>query len=782
MKNDRMISIVMIALFAASMLATPTIMLTNSTPSKTGDELVAVAPVPPGARLADDIPDNYTHVQWEQGRRSEAWNDTYSWDYWQFGPSITWKTINATTGIPIEFNDTIAIDGWVNFVVKIPKNALQGKTPWGVLFTGTWVNLSAYEEGPREGEPEPGPGGDSPVTFIAIYEIGTARWHLYSTKMMSPMSPPDEPPSSNWTLEDYFGPQVDPFMEINDLASGYYPGAQNVWVQFQLKFNSSAEIGVYKFHAEALDTTLQPLAQSSDDEMSMRVVGMSFEDALLQVIGGYYTVTRVDDDGNFLYSATRGVDFNMTFDVTCDTPDNITVFMNIPNRVIREVVVDGPYTIVVNRTGGWDYDSTTGTYVWDASLETTMIEERWGPHNETVEDWLDLSMKYEVYDPWAGTMVIHESWPELALIYFFGNSSFAKRLAYRIDEFVDDDFGGHYEQRLLLKPYPTDGSMPIVYELNATGSSATSVLGRYHHIVFRGHITEDVQPTGGEMSMPMYLNPRVYSTDGKELPMYQWLPFFKSDDASYKAFFELAVETPVAVVRLIPKGEPYRPNWMFATDHNKTFLVKARLQGGASYASDIDGVAFVMRGWQDTWGEDNFTSWSQHSDVEVWVKADPAGNFETIVYNYTQRTQYVYGDTWEWQYIEVFPGYWDWQYVHTTSWHWETLIWDFEAGNWTTDWVPYHSNQTIMNANYVLAGNLTYSVIGNDLSVTFEVTPTNNMPELEWNWDYYFANLTWVTDYESGWGEHTVVGWTQDYVYSYLNGSQRVYVDRPYKS
>ncbi|RLI58440.1 MAG: hypothetical protein DRO93_09875, partial [Candidatus Thorarchaeota archaeon] len=143
MKKDRMISIVMIALFAASMLATPTIMLTDSTSLRTGDEAMAVAPVPLGARLAENIPDNFTHVQWEQGRRSEAWNDTYSWDHWQFGPSITWKTINATTGLPIEFNDTIAIDGWVNFVVKIPKNSLQGKTPWAVLFTGTWVNLSA---------------------------------------------------------------------------------------------------------------------------------------------------------------------------------------------------------------------------------------------------------------------------------------------------------------------------------------------------------------------------------------------------------------------------------------------------------------------------------------------------------------------------------------------------------------------------------------------------------------------------------------------------------------
>ncbi|MHA2179687.1 MAG: hypothetical protein ACXAAK_15195, partial [Candidatus Thorarchaeota archaeon] len=71
--------------------------------------------------------------------------------------------------------------------------------------------------------------------------------------------------------------------------------------------------------------------------------------------------------------------------------------------------------------------------------------------------------------------------------------------------------------------------------------------------------------------------------------------------------------------------------------------------------------------------------------------------------------------------------------------------------------------------------------IGNDLRVSFDILPTPDLPQLEWRWDYFYGDLSWVVDYESGWGEHTVLGWNENTVYSYQNGT-KTHIEEPIKA
>ncbi|MFX1271973.1 MAG: hypothetical protein ACFFAX_09820 [Promethearchaeota archaeon] len=84
-----------------------------------------------------------------------------------------------------------------------------------------------------------------------------------------------------------------------------------------------------------------------------------------------------------------------------------------------------------------------------------------------------------------------------------------------------------------------------------------------------------------------------------------------------------------------------------------------------------------------------------------------------------------------------------------------------------------------MSVDYFDVGNLTYGLVGNDLRIVFDVTPRSGIPGLEWNWDFFYGNLTWVTDYESGEDFHLVTGWIEDTVYSYKNGTDTLHLSTP---
>ncbi|UCE11042.1 MAG: hypothetical protein JSW61_03670 [Candidatus Thorarchaeota archaeon] len=776
---NRLLPLSMLTLFVVSLWMMPVIPRTQDGAMDASQSRIGWEQQFERIQVPADYPENYTHVQWEQGYRNEAFNESVDWSEWMFGPSITWKVRNSTTKDPILIDDTIEIDGWADYRLKIPKSALSGSLPYAVAFAGQFVNISTLVR--------PGPEPETQIGLIALYEVQNQTWHVYSSynaTFMGPEAGPPEELPADWSLEDIFGPPLNPFLEIDANASNVVIGPENIWVEFTLRFNSSSLPGVYGFHAVAMDNELEPLAQSMDDELSVRAVGITFDEVMAIATGGYYDWTRVDDDGNLIYSATRGVDFNMTASVIGPSLDNVSVLIDLPERIRKSRYVDGPYSETTNYTGGWVFDRSSGIYIWNASIKINHTITKYGLHWETELVWLDLGFEFDYWNPRDAKMERGFTWGKMAVVYWFANNSFGIRLAYGFPEFEWIPEWGDWEERERFEfyPWPQDGSIPMPYTLNTTGSEYRLV-GNSHIVNFRGHISDVMVPTGVEFGAPRRVQELVYSTDGKRLTPSSYLPTSEStEQVEYEALHQLSIETPISIVQLLKKGQPFEPSWMFVVDKQETFTVKSRLQGGADYADDIDGVALVLYSFDHKWGFEAGYEWSQDTEVEMIVGVAPDGTTDVSVYNMTRRTSWGFGGHWEEQYIEVFPNHWEWRQVWVESDYWKEQFWDFTKNDWSDEWIPYHSKETVMSVNYVDVGNPSYEVLGNDLRVLFDVTPSAEMPELEWEWYYIYGNLTVVTDYEAGWGEHMVLGWVQEPVYSYMNSTERVYTEAPYKS
>ncbi|MHA2022023.1 MAG: hypothetical protein ACW96N_09935, partial [Candidatus Thorarchaeota archaeon] len=307
--------------------------------------------------------------------------------------------------------------------------------------------------------------------------------------------------------------------------------------------------------AMAMDSSLQPIAQSQTDEFGGRIFGATFDDLVHQAVGGYYSWTRLGDDGNLLLSATRGDDFNQTATILNGTElANVTFYVDVPSQVLTEQWVYGPYTEIQQSTGGWEYDNASETYIWNPTVNVTHTVYHEGLHPETYYTGIDLSVEYQF---WNGFQFQQDwAWPRQAVTYHFHNDSFTVNLAYDFRSFEWMEEGGYWYETWTTQYYPWPGAdIPMTYILNAS-SSGYYKSGMKHVVNFRGYISEDVLPTGGEFSSgPLHIRDRVTNVDGKDLAQASYLPISSEEEkAASEMLRQLGVESPTAVVRLVQKG------------------------------------------------------------------------------------------------------------------------------------------------------------------------------------------------------------------------------------
>lgn len=726
-----------------------------------------------------DYPTNYTRVDWDLGTVNDVYNNTWTNNHYRFGPTINWHTRNATDSSLISWQDEIAINEYVDFRIEIPYNALGGQIPAGVYLMGQYFNMSALANSEGEFNMQ----GNSPNFWMVYYSITETRWLLYSsTNAIWPESPPGELPA-NFTLDMIFGTEVTPYAEMDLGHAGYIAGAESYWANIRLKFNSSLIGGFYVISCGVQDEHLNSLAESRFEQFnSGRILGTTFDFLVNQAVGGYYDWERVSDDGSTVHSATRGIDFNMTATITNGTPlSTASVLFTIPSNIRTQNWVYGPYTETNEVTGVWEYDDATQTYWWNAAKTVNWTAQREGFHFEEGYTFLDIGREYNFWDDYWGVMTTRWAWGMVAIVYNFTSDTFSTMLAYNYENntWVDD----HWEwiRWMEYEPFPMDGSIPLPFVINEALSESYVKDGKMV-VTFRGHIGNDVLPTSGEDGRPLDVYETVTDIYGRNLVAQAQLPLSPPEAAaSYQLLKELAVESPVSIVTLTHEGEPYNPDWMFRTDVAEPFTVKSWLQGGADYFQDIDGIGFFMRGYQDDWGFDGMYDWNQWSEIEVQLRIDPHGMIDIAIYNRTVRTQWGFGEHWDWTMIEVMPGRWEPQWTLIEDWFWEELTWDFVANDWVSGWLSFESPNLRMPVHWLDVVNLQQILIGNDLRVSFDILPTPELPQLEWQWKYYYGELAWVTDYESGWGEHTILGWNENTVYSYINGT-KLYMDEPIKA
>ena len=600
-----------------------------------------------------DYPSDYTQVDWDLGTVNEEHNQTWSSDHYQFGPTINWHT-RYTNGSLLGWQDEIAINEYVDFRLEIPYSALTGTTPAGLYLMGSYFNMSAL----AESEGEFNGGGNGPILWMVWYNITGNSWLTYSSTNASMIEGPPEELPPDFTLATVFGSEVDPYLEFDSFSSGYVAAAESYRANIRVRFNSTVIGGFYQVSCGVQGPNFEELAQSRFEEFkSGRIIGTTFDFLVDQAVGGYYDWTRVSDDGNILHSATRGVDFNMIATITNGTElANATVLFEIPNNIVTEQLVWGTYTETQEVTGVWEYDNVTETYWWNAAKTVNWTVQKDGFHIEEGFTWIDTEREYMFYDGERDEWYPKWTRGRAAVVYDFATDSFATMLAYEYEgmRLVEDDWGSYWQwyRWLEYEEWPMDGSLPLPYILNEPESGLSIVNGKFV-VNFRGHIGPDVQPTTGEDSSPLHINENIQDIYGRDLAPIVHLPISPPElAAEYELLRSLAVESPVSLVTLTHGGEPYQPDWMFQTDVAEPFTVTSWLQGGADYVQEIDGVGFFMQSWTDSWGFDGMYDWNQWSEVQIQIRIDPHGMVDVAVYNRTMRTQWSYGEHWDWIMVE----------------------------------------------------------------------------------------------------------------------------------
>ncbi|MHA2161510.1 MAG: hypothetical protein ACXABF_03740, partial [Candidatus Thorarchaeota archaeon] len=557
--NARTISFFIVVLFSLSLFVTPAdLAATSESTESANSKAISDINLPQTKNMPADYPESYTEVEWEQGVRSDGWTDPWNHSDWEYGPTITWNTRNATDNSLISMTDVIDLDGWFNFYLDVPQSTILTDVPWALAIQGSWFNASNLDMD-RPGQDGPG-DMSSEVNFLGIIVLDTGRWEIYSSTNLSMDEGPKGELPANWTLEGIFGPQIAPFLEINETRSTYTVGTDSIKAKFNLLFNQTSLPGFYTLSAVAIDRNLNTIASSMHGEIVGRTVGITFEEVVRQAVGGWYSWSRYDDDGNPLYSVSRGVEFNMTVEATGTNLDNVTIFIDLPSKIEIERLEDGPYFVEENVTGGWQFDATAGTYFYNSTVNTTYYREFHGIHTVKDVTHLDNDIMIEYFDPWIGDNVTDFRWVQMAVSYNFTSGNFSTWLSWEVPRFEWFE-GDWWELRSReFVPFPTNGSVIASYILNSTASSHT-VIGDTHNVTFRGHLSEEMLPTGGEFGQPLWFHVDAFGMDGKRLAKYHELPMgSEADRDAEEALKQLAVETPLAFVRLLHKGQPYNPS------------------------------------------------------------------------------------------------------------------------------------------------------------------------------------------------------------------------------
>ncbi|MHA2179720.1 MAG: hypothetical protein ACXAAK_15365, partial [Candidatus Thorarchaeota archaeon] len=637
------LSLVALFLFSASLFMTPpAINITNEESLPTVNSISYRQVGAPA-----DYPNDFTRVEWDQQTVNEVRNHTWESSHYRFGPTINWHS-RHTNNTLIRWNETIALDDWVNFIIEVPKNSISSQ-PFGFMIQGSYFNMS--DIGP-EGEMQT-TGGMGQLFWMAFYDIPQSKWHFYSTQNATPLEHPPETLPANYTLESVFGPAVQPFAEMNVTANTFQNRTEAYWGKVQVRFNTSSTNGFYLISCGLLDENLNTIAESRfQDLQSGRIIGSTFDELVYEAVGGYYDWVRVSDDGRTLNSATRGVDFNMTATINNGTiMDNATILIDLPDRIRTQNWVSGPYTVPSVRVGAWQYNIASGTYFWNATKTVEWAEPKFGYHWEDGYSYLDVGREYTYYDGWGDNYFQEWAWGSLAIIYDFETNTFDHQLAfrYRNSTWVVHEHGAGWEEIdwLEFEPWPSDGSLPLSYILNETLSGVSWVDGKLV-LNLRGHMSDDLIPTGaasesttGDGSWPVHITEMLFDVNGMRFSPSAFLPTSPPETrAEYEQLKSLSIETPVSIVTLTHSGEPFQPSWMFQTDVGETFTVSSWLQGGDQYVDDIDGVGFFLHAHEEDWGHDNGTDWHQWSNIEVQVRITPTGTIEYDVFNKTVRTQW----------------------------------------------------------------------------------------------------------------------------------------------
>ncbi|RLG63153.1 hypothetical protein DRO02_07115, partial [archaeon] len=111
-------------------------------------------------------------------------------------------------------------------------------------------------------------------------------------------------------------------------------------------------------------------------------------------------------------------------------------------------------------------------------------------------------------------------------------------------------------------------------------------------------------------------------------------------------------------------------------------------------------------------------------------------------------------------------------------------MYNHSSGEWVKGWLPWHGDETRVSEVYLEVTNFTrYEDVAGTWIFEANVTLTDSIPENSYQFEVYFTNWTYGEDPDTPYGEHEVLTWVKELVYSFEdNEGHRIFVERPDKA
>ncbi|MFW9836083.1 MAG: hypothetical protein ACFFE7_01080 [Candidatus Thorarchaeota archaeon] len=716
--------------------------------------------------------DEGTNLDWYTDTGN--YNDTWTWsnNYWLFGPRANYELF-FNNGSQIHDDDYVPINEEITWRINIPKSILRGASIDNVYINGWYVS----------------PDMNFSASFaFDFYNSTPITWSASSS-------------SENYTTGVF---DYTPYVEINAGASSLTSDSSMYYVNFKVRFLSSAPMGLYNSYINLYDRDgnyYDVRSRWATDMMMSEymAVGIPRSEAWTYSYYGGYTLEKQDLAGDQIYSVSRGTDFMMRFNITGNGElDYAMLWTYLPTGDVRiPINRTGFHTEMITHTGGWVFDPAIQTYVYNSSIQYTVPEGVYGDYIEYDyyygSDWRDYEYRYIMWNETSGMMEV-ESYTtsqemNLMYIYNFTSNTFELLYGFQYWSYPLDYYQPDVYEEYIWYLEPVENAPLQIYALNDTLSNKY-VNNGIISVEFVGHFT-DQAPKGATINF----NDRVVSKDGYEFNVLA--DDYGNAPMTYQEYLDakqVAVESPVTIAKLLKQDHSDVYGWFFPADPGTPFEVQGRLQGGADLATDIDGALFSMKSYDSIWTENMY----MYTDMyyEILVGADNSVTFSA--YNYTAMENRTFGYHWEWQEVQVTDWHWEynvtsgeteWVYgeywtsedVWVEGWYWEWFYFNQKDGEWVSsqDWYcnDVRSEMTKVNIDFAEVIGITHYNAGGDLYYSFLVNLTNSVREITHWWDFNFANNTWVIDPSSGTGFHDVAVWRPGWVHTFDYMGEDVFVE-----
>jgi len=683
-------------------------------------------------------------VWWRLYNESWAWNWTYKDISWEFGPKARYDIFcyntTADTWYLVTPDTWIMLNAPVKINITIPKMLFEDTELGSIhLDWNMWaINISA--------------------SLTINYDYSSDRWYTWSSIY-------------NWS-DTSGSSSTGEFFTLDQTQTTMSENAEKYEFVIFGQFNDLTPKGIYHVSLSIWDNESNYIGSSSywwDSRSSLYkevAIGGPWEEVAVyfdMMYGGTYIAEILNTE----YELIRSIGVNQTFIIRLNITgisdaefSNASVIMELPYGLKTYVNVTGWHEEYRVYHGGWVYNETLDTYVWDP--EAIIITREWvfGPYLK--EQWIELGYKevnltYYEWNEETGNYEPHTytNWvyPNLLLFYNNTNGTFGYYLLYEYwnSTLREDEWGQYIESVRLWEIEEVPPELNF-YELI---SGTKTVEENKIVLEFEGKIL-------GKLEGDLWLRYSVFSADRELYPRnWTWI----EENARV-----ISVEKPVVSVRIRDQSGKTTGDWYYATDPNQWFIVEVEIEGGSSLITDVDGIKVRFNCWNYYWSE-NETIWS---NVEIIAKINFRENTsEVIVYNTTNKEVYEYGTYEIWNETTGMME-------EVEGWHWEHYSFNQTSGEWVNMWIGWHSKDTVVDEPYLIVNNYTrFTTEDGKYMIQVNMSFTEYADDQRYNFDVSLLNWTYGPDYSKPWGEHIVEDWMYSVVYTINNGSVEVYVPSP---